>query len=1103
MQAKYKKIYCILIFSLIILSNCFAEKGWRKSQEGIYLWTDISTSFSWTGNYLGEKFKFANGTGSIKYKETNISKEFIFGVEEKDFTQNKDGSLKYRFSQNGKIEGFGVIIRDNSKVFTGYFVNKQQNGDGELFINKQLVFTGAFKDGKKNGFGCEISIKNRTRETGKFVEGVKDGPFTISFENGKKVEFNYINGVMDTSFGKITDAAGRTWEGPINESFEENGNGRFINENGIINQENRYAGNIEGINIKRYADGSVYEGEFKDSKKNGYGILKYSNGFRYEGNWKDDNHNGYGVLFYNEDDFYAGNWIFNEALGYSVFHGTGLLFSSDFIYDGEWINGKKSGQGYYQDQNVIYDGNWENDEITGYGVATYIDGSIYEGYFKNFERHGYGKYTWANGNSYEGFWEKDIPDGEGAVHFQNGDSYIGDFANGQFNGMGKYSYANGTVYEGSFVNNKKEGLGTISYNKGDIYQGEFVADKPNGKGTYYYINGNFYEGEFDNGCFNGEGTFYFYNNIDEDFSVLHSINWKGNTFPTDGDFYFPNGDCFSGYLKNGAPTESGSWSTAEDRYYERPLAQRANDLFKEHKEEINTILKYSETAIFVTEITLMATPVVLNGLATVCTFIPCAQEVAPALAAAATGVKTANKVVLPILDKAQKTIIATRLTLNTVSVAIDFKYAYDEKDSELMKALVADWYQECKTDLTFLVIQAGITVVPKVIPKVAKKILESPLSRSIGKKLSKIGTYPLLLKTGKYLKAAGGSVKNFIAHTKVGKALGVTSKGIKVFFSRFVVISKYGSEFAKYISKLSLKDANRISNYVFKYGDDAFEMIQKHRDELAELFAKHGDDVGELLARYGDDAFDIIKQQGDDGIYFLKNADPRAIKYAKQLGESFEKLYESLSDIEKNKLLYVLETVGGKNNNPEKIKEVIDTINKCKNHNILDALANTVSSRNWNDIKQVLEGCTGNVLKSRIENLATHDKLALKFYKRYGNRSEEIIKRHGFPPPYFTGRPAYGKNQVNDVWNKASKNGKKTVRDPHTGEILTNTIDSKTGRRDWDMGHRTGREYRDLYDRFMNGEIDEEEFLREYRDPNNYIPESPSANRSHKFEMKN
>ena len=119
----------------------------------------------------------------------------------------------------------------------------------------------------------------------------------------------------------------------------------------------------------------------------------------------------------------------------------------------------------------------------------------------------------------------------------------------------------------------------------------------------------------------------------------------------------------------------------------------------------------------------MAAPVVLNVLATVCTFTP-AVAVAPSLATAATGVRTFNNVALPILNNAQNTIIATRLTINTVSMAIDFKYAYDEKDSELMKALVADWYQECKTDLTFLVLQAGITVGPKVIPKVAKTILE-------------------------------------------------------------------------------------------------------------------------------------------------------------------------------------------------------------------------------------------------------------------------------------------------------------------------------------------------------------------------------------------
>jgi len=51
------------------------------------------------------------------------------------------------------------------------------------------------------------------------------------------------------------------------------------------------------------------------------------------------------------------------------------------------------------------------------------------------------------------------------------------------------------------------------------------------------------------------------------------------------------------------------------------------------------------------------------------------------------------------------------------------------------------------------------------------------------------------------------------------------------------------------------------------------------------------------------------------------------------------------------------------------------------------------------------------------------------------------------------------------------------------------------------MGHKPGKEYRKLHEKYMNGDITKEEFLEEYRNPNNYQPESKSSNRSHKYEQ--
>ena len=50
----------------------------------------------------------------------------------------------------------------------------------------------------------------------------------------------------------------------------------------------------DGKGILISADGSKYEGYWKEDKANGRGRLTYANGDVYEGEWKDDKAHGYG-----------------------------------------------------------------------------------------------------------------------------------------------------------------------------------------------------------------------------------------------------------------------------------------------------------------------------------------------------------------------------------------------------------------------------------------------------------------------------------------------------------------------------------------------------------------------------------------------------------------------------------------------------------------------------------------------------------------------------------------------------------------------------------------------------------------------------------------
>lgn len=78
------------------------------------------------------------------------------------------------------------------------------------------------------------------------------------------------------------------------------------------------------------------------------------------------------------------------------------------------------------------------------------------------------------------------------------------------------------------------------------------------------------------------------------------------------------------------------------------------------------------------------------------------------------------------------------------------------------------------------------------------------------------------------------------------------------------------------------------------------------------------------------------------------------------------------------------------------------------------------------------------------------------------------------------------------VWETAEKKGNGKVYSPEGTEI------KKTDK--WDMGHKPGYEFRKHQESARERGISRKQFLDEYNDPNNYRPETPSFNRSHKGE---
>lgn len=226
----------------------------------------------------------------------------------------------------------------------------------------------------------------------------------------------------------------------------------------------------------------------------------FPNGEMYSGGWSLNlMREGLGV-YYNPDEsnpsYYEGGWHNDMP------EGVGLLVRENSMYSGEFEQGKIHGQGIYIEFgkkhnkcfegkveqvlgsfpdmhseilssfglgiNYIYEGEFINGVKSGQGSEFLNNGSLFVGLFSEDQRT-YGKYSFSSNATYEGHFDKNCPSGEGKITFPNHDTYEGTILEAKIHGKGIYCWADSrSVYNGNYVNNKKEGRGSYYSKKSNI-----------------------------------------------------------------------------------------------------------------------------------------------------------------------------------------------------------------------------------------------------------------------------------------------------------------------------------------------------------------------------------------------------------------------------------------------------------------------------------------------------------------------------------------------------------------------------------------------------------------------------------------------------------
>ena len=1019
------KFISIILLSLFCLSFCSCSEAyhWQSSIDGnLYLWTKETKAFAWDGDIKG---KFPNGKGTVQYyengKKSNKEKlDLIFGAEEKQYILLGNTQNKYvgDFSKKGSVktpDGIGVLIRPDGQVYAGNFSsgqltkafhfvnnniqyygefkNNRYSGTGDYFRNGEIIYSGLWENGNQNGPGTEY--QDKAEFSGVYKNGKREGDFEIK-RNGTIRLVTFHEGIADLRNCKIYFNDGTMWIGALSANYEPEGYGQTMDSDGMVRFENRVKGELTGYQTFPFPDGSSYEGEVVNGKRSGYGIQTYSTGITYSGNWEEDRQSGYGELVIDDDWYYSGDWK------NGLYDGYGSFYFPDFLYEGNWKSGKKDGYGTLTLSNLYYEGYWHNDELDGNGYISYQDGSYYEGNWKNNKRNGYGEYVWADGSSYYGNWEDDFPNGEGEINLANGDYYSGEVEYGYFSGDGVYIFANGDRYEGTFVENKKSGLGLYYFANGNSYEGEFQNNQPNGKGRFYFENGTFYEGNFENGKLKGEGSLYIPE--ENDYTIITSSFWSENLIPTTGSVLFANGDEFVGTLKNGMPTEDGSWTTREERLNNRSTAQKLREFYGTHQKTIEKVFSITEWVI-----------TGINAAATVAEFIPFPPVQAVAM------------VVDKACDVASCVISGTNIAIKTAVLNYDINEIKQTSGSaEEIAALKKQYAKDISGDVINITATVGLASIQAIRAGTkAKKAVEMyPKLAKVSKTVEGTGQLAKTAKSGKFAdKLVRGTVS--IAYGKAGAQL------VKAYGDDAAkMLFKYGdkalyalTDAGETVLKIAERGGEKALKVVFDNGEDAIKILGKNIDNLddvAGLIAKKGKAGVKLLETAGNSAADIAKQiakHGDD--YF---------EIAKKLGSrNIQKLTKITSEYGDDALETLLKV---QRENPKKLTKAIqyidakglDGIHDIKKwegkipDNVTSATIRLAKKR----YKGAVKAATDAMLKLPALKLSTKEMDMIRKNPEYLYELVEKYTGKSFKDGYkefFIRMSKQNKNQIVEIWN--------------------------------------------------------------------------------------
>lgn len=233
------------------------------------------------------------------------------------------------------------------------------------------------------------------------------------------------------------------------------------------------SGEVQGLVLIRYVDGSFYEGPYVSEEA--LDLWGESRAL-----FRRPDH--YGVFYLPDGRVFEGSNVDNHFNCFNLQDNFRVRYPNGEQYEGNFCDENYHGIGVYTYQDgSVYEGNWYRGTRFGHGHLRCSDGSNYEGFFDRDRKHRQGVMDFPDGSCYIGNWYYDKIEGRGIMITPLRDVYRGEFLDGKFHGHGELFYADGSHFVGSFKEGHRHGPGIFTEKEGNQYFGNYVGDLQQGE----------------------------------------------------------------------------------------------------------------------------------------------------------------------------------------------------------------------------------------------------------------------------------------------------------------------------------------------------------------------------------------------------------------------------------------------------------------------------------------------------------------------------------------------------------------------------------------------------------------------------------------------